>query len=54
MVHPKFGGANFLDKSRFKNKNCWKIHYLPKWIQKFHKQDKVSNTDQNLSWKLVS
>ncbi len=35
-------------------KNCWKMHFFPKWILKFHEQGKISNTDQYLSWKLVS
>ncbi len=54
MIHLKFASANFLDQSCFKGRNFWKIHDVPEWILKFHKQDKVSSFDQYLSRKLVS
>jgi hypothetical protein len=44
----------YRDKVASKVKNCWEMHFLPEWSLKFHKQDKFSNTDQYLSWKLVS
>ncbi len=45
----KIWKTNYMGQSPIKGKNCWKIHYFPKWTQKFHKQGKVSNTDQQLS-----
>jgi hypothetical protein len=54
MIHLQFAGITLQGLSNFKEKNRWKIQYLSEWIMKFHKLGKVSTTNQNSSWKLVS
>jgi hypothetical protein len=40
--------------SRFDEKIVEKLHEFSLWDPKSHKQGKVPNTDQYLTWKLVS
>ncbi len=54
VIHLQFSCSNFMDKNRFKAKDCCKFLYFPEWILNFHKQGKVFNTNQNSSRKLVT